>query len=83
MYVCVYVCMYEHYPYSPHNGITIANAFISHFLAVNDNFDFSWNYFYYYIKCLILHFVCKFFCFVLLTRANFVVGFWAVKFASK
>jgi hypothetical protein len=32
--------MYEYYPLSPHNGITIANLFISLFSPVSDNFEF-------------------------------------------
>jgi hypothetical protein len=36
-----------------------------------------------YINCLVLYFVCKCLLLFLLTRANFVIGFWTVKFARK
>jgi hypothetical protein len=51
--------MYEYYPFSPHNGITIADVHILLFSSVKDKFDLSWNYYYYYyyINCLILHFL--------------------------
>jgi hypothetical protein len=50
------VYMYAYSPFSPHNGITTGNVFISLFLLINDNFKFSWNC--YYTGCLILYFVC-------------------------
>jgi hypothetical protein len=54
------------YPFSSHNGITIANVFILLFSHLNDNYDFHGMiiiiyYYYYCINCLILYFVCKFF----------------------
>jgi hypothetical protein len=47
---CMYICMYEYCSLSPHNGITIANLLVLIFSPVNDNFDFSWNYYYSYYK---------------------------------
>jgi hypothetical protein len=40
--------MYEYYPFSPHTGVTIVNVFILLFSSVNDNFEFSQNYYYYH-----------------------------------
>jgi hypothetical protein len=54
--------MYEYYPFSTHNGITIVNVLILLFSPVSDNFHLSWKYYhYYYINCRILYSVCKFF----------------------
>jgi hypothetical protein len=32
--------MYEYFPFSPHNGVTIANVLILILRPVTDNFDF-------------------------------------------
>jgi hypothetical protein len=51
--------MYEYYPFSPHNGITIADVLILLISLIKDMFDLSWNYYYYYhcyyINCFILY----------------------------
>jgi hypothetical protein len=39
--------------------------------------------YYDYIDCLILYFVFSYLCVFLRTRAYFVIGLWAVKFARK
>jgi hypothetical protein len=52
-----YSYMYEYYPFSLHNGITIANVLILLSSPV-DNFDLPWNYYYYYINCLLYIFFC-------------------------
>jgi hypothetical protein len=44
-----YVCMYMYRPFSPHNGITIGNVLISFLSYVNANFNFSWNYYQFFV----------------------------------
>jgi hypothetical protein len=78
--------MYVYCPSSPQNGITIGNVFIVFFSSVNANFNFNWNYHYsiaiiWNVIFLILFF--NYFCVFPCTRANFVIGFSAVKFARK
>jgi hypothetical protein len=76
--------MYEYNPFSPHNDITIANVFI--LLFAPD----IYNLIFHEIFIIELHkpalfgilFVSVLLLF-LLTLPNFVIGFWAVKFALK
>jgi hypothetical protein len=88
LHVYMFVGMYEYYPFSSHNGITVANVLILIFSPVNDNFDLTWNYYYYYYyhyhyyyytNCVIL-FCLYVFSLFLRTRANFVIRLWAVNF---
>jgi hypothetical protein len=72
--------MYVYYPFSPHNGITMGNLLILFFSPVNANFNFSCNY--YCIFVLFILFFSYFYVF-LSTRANFVIGFYVVKFTRK
>jgi hypothetical protein len=37
--------MYVHSPFSSHNSIATGNIFILLFSPINDNFNFSWNYY--------------------------------------
>jgi hypothetical protein len=72
------MCMYEYYPFTPHNGIIIATVFIYLSSPLMIALTFHGNII--YINCLILYFVYKSFCwFFLRTRANFIIGLWAVK----
>jgi hypothetical protein len=78
--------MYVYCPFSPHNGITTGNVLISLFSPINDNFNFSWNYY----KCIAIAITetalfcilfVSYFCVLLRTRANFVIDLCAVMFA--
>jgi hypothetical protein len=46
MFIIIIIIIY--YPFSPHNGITIAVVLILLFSPVKDKSDLSWNYYYYY-----------------------------------
>jgi hypothetical protein len=37
--------MYAYNPFSSHNGITTGNVHILLLSPINDNFNFSWNYY--------------------------------------
>jgi thioredoxin-related protein len=40
-----YMCMYACIPVSPHNVTTTGNVLILLFSPINDNCNFSWNYY--------------------------------------
>jgi hypothetical protein len=69
--------MYAYIPFSPHNGITSVNVLILLYSPINDNFNFHGiiiNLLLLYRLPYFVFLFVNYFCVLLRTRANFVIG---------